>query len=79
MKDLGMNFARIGDAHLADIENAGAFWFEYFGTGFNYVCQRSQDWCLSCIPTDTTMVLMVHPEARIKNLDGTLMEHGSRL
>lgn len=80
MKELGMNFARIGEFIWQHIEKTpGQFDLSVLERALTLYQQAGIDVCL-CIPTPTPprWFTVMHPEARIKNLDGTVMEHGSR-
>lgn len=80
MRSIGMNFARIGEFIWSDIEpEEGHFDLSIIETALKIYQDNQISVCL-CIPTPTPprWLTVKHPESKIVNLDGTIMEHGSR-
>lgn len=80
MTEIGMNFARFGEFAWKHIEpQEGKFDLTVFEEALQTYQKYNIDVCL-CIPTPTPPRWFTEkfPEARIKNIDGTVMEHGSR-
>lgn len=80
MSKIGMNFARFGEFAWKNIEpEEGCFDLNSFEEALKIYQKYDIDVCV-CIPTPTPPRWFTknNPNARIKNIDGTVMEHGSR-
>lgn len=80
MKELKMNFARIGEFVWSSLEpEEGVYDFTLLEDALSLYAENKIDVCL-CIPTPTPprWLTYQHPERLITNLDGTKMVHGSR-
>ncbi|WP_430609982.1 beta-galactosidase [Enterococcus sp. DIV0876] len=80
MKQIGMNFARIGEFMWRDLEpKPGEYDFELLERVLKQYQTNGIDVCL-CIPTPTPprWFTKQYPEALVTNQDGTKMHHGSR-
>ncbi|KAF1301880.1 beta-galactosidase [Enterococcus sp. JM9B] len=80
MKELKMNFARIGEFIWSSLEpEEGVYDFSLVTKALDLYRENDIDVCL-CIPTPTPPRWMTynHEERLIKNIDGTYMVHGSR-
>lgn len=80
MKELKMNFARIGEFVWSSLEpEEGVYDFSLLTESLDLYQENGIDVCL-CIPTPTPPRWMTygHEERLIKNINGTYMIHGSR-